>query len=227
MAAGIVIGGQAYEVGPPELTIQVLGPQDHGLEFQPGQGHNRKRGPQDINLVAWHWTGGEGEPEQMFRTLMRRGYGVEFAVSRLGTIYQFADPLEVDTADTGGVNARSVGVEVVNYEFRNGWDPKRWVPPSKGRDRELYRMKMHGKHRTFAQFYPWQTSAACYLADALSLGLDIPRVACVADTAITKAELDSFEGHIGHFQVTTRKRDPGRLMRDLNAHFHGDGHGLV
>ncbi len=217
MAAGIVVGGEVFPVGPVELPIVVLGMQDHGIEFTPGEGHNRERST-PIRACVWHWTGGENEPEKMAKVLKRRGYGVEFAISKLGVVYQFADPLEVDTADVGGFNAPSVGVEMVNIGYRR---PKglMWIPSH----REAVKARLHGVRRTFATFTGPQLRAARCLADAISIALPIPR--CVplnADGELITSTIatDSFAGHLGHYHVTRRKIDPGPVfMQHMADHF--------
>ncbi len=221
MAAGILVGGKVFPVGPVELPLVVLGTADHRIEFVPGEGHNRKR-TTPIRACVWHWTGGENEPDRMAKVLKRRGYGVEFAISKLGVIYQFADPLEVDTADVGGFNAPSVGVEMVNIGYRR---PKglMWIP----RHREAVKGRIHGVRRTFATFTGGQIRAARYLADALSIALPIPRVVPMREKRIGASVVltstiatDSFAGHLGHYHVTKRKIDPGPVfMQHLADHF--------
>lgn len=218
MATGIVIGGKTIQVGPDWRPIVVLGPEDHGIEFKVGVGHNRRR-VETIRACVWHWTGGERAPEKMAQVLARRGYGVEFAISTMGLIYQFADPLKVDTADVGGFNAPSVGVEMVNIGYRRpkGWG---WIP----NHREAVKGRLHGVRRTFASFTPRQLRAACFLADALSETLPIARlVPCNDDDEVitsTIGDLDTFSGHLGHYHVTKRKIDPGPVfMQDLDDYF--------
>ena len=238
MADGIIVAGRAYPVTHPVTRhpIPVFAWCDPGVRvpaFRAGDGYNRaRRSPIDLCVV--HWTGGEAEPERMAETLRRRKLGVEFAISRLGDVYQFCDPADVDTADAGTVNHRSVGVEVVSYGYAGGWvwDPLRAmrvprVPPP-GRDRETYRATTHGRAVQTAKFYPAQVSTLCALADALSSAIPtIARAVPPEDAAgVYPPALfrgpSRFAGFVGHYHLTARKRDPGpHTMHALQEHFRG------
>jgi hypothetical protein len=228
MSNCIIIGGKDVPLTlPGEQSPRVLTWKDHHIEFKPGQGFNKAR-TQRLDLAVWHWTGGEQEPLQMVETLRARGLGVEFATSRIGEVFQFADPLRVDTADAAGVNARSVGIEIVSY----GMVPQPqadWLPPLKGRDRAQRTTRIHDVPCTVADFYPAQLRAAMHLADALSRSLGIPRAVPLtpaADAVLARkllpSALLSFAGHIGHYHVTRDKCDPGPAFIDeLWRHFGG------
>lgn len=222
MAREIIVGGQRYPL-PGENAPVVLTWLDHGISFMPGEGFNKPR-LRKIDLAVWHWTGGEGEPPQVAATLKTRGYGVEFAIARTGVVWQFADPLEVDTADAGSVNARSVGIEVVSYGMR-GRDDK---TPALGRNRLTRTVRIHGNPVVVASFYPAQLTAARSLADALSRALGVPRrVPLSADRVVQAKQLNAvdmarFTGHVGHYHLTHEKCDPGPdFMAELQAHFAG------
>ena len=225
MSAGITIGGEIIPVGPDEMPVPCLGPLDHGIEYRPGEGHNRKR-TEEIRACVWHWTGGERAPEKMARVLKRRGYGVEFAISKLGVVYQFADPLVVDTADVGGFNAPSVGVEMVNIGYRRVKGA--WFIPF---GRKGYKARIHGVRRTYATFHPAQIRAAIWLAEALSSALPIPR--CIPTNAdgnlvLSTIDVDEYAGHLGHYHVTKRKLDPGtQLLEALGDRFQLPADALV
>lgn len=204
----IIIGGREISCAARVKTWH-----EHGHEIKAGQGHNKRR-RRDINLAVWHWTGGEGKPLTMAATLRRRKLGVEFAIDRLGVVWQFCDPLVVDTADAGRVNARSVGTEVICYGFRGPGQP---VPKS-GSNRPTYRCDFRGRNRRYAHFDMAQIAAALALADVLSARLPIPRRVPLygADLGgglmkrtMDAAELDTFQGHLGHFHVSNAKSDPG------------------
>lgn len=206
MGNALVVSGKSYPVCVPvKLWTET------GLEFRAGEGFNKRR-RRDIDLAVWHWTGSENKPTVMARTLKRRKLGVEFAIDRDGTIWQFCDPVIVDTADAGRVNARSVGTEIVNYGFRRRGKPI----PASGKKRTIYECTLNGRSRRFAHFLPQQIAAALVLADVLSTALPIPRAVPTDPTGdwlgvrvLPKELLDDFKGHLGHFHVSERKSDPG------------------
>jgi hypothetical protein len=209
-ATGLIIGGKVVPCSRPVFNWN-----DHGMEFKPGDGA-RKRVPKAlVDLFVWHWTGGTGSMEGLFSTLHHRDppLGIEFGIDREGDIYQFADPILVDTYDAGSYNPRSVGCEVSNYGFMG--DPRKPVP-ARERDRGTYQMIMNGKPRTFARFYPEQIKAAIALGAAVSDAIpSIPK--CIPCTSagilypnmMKTARLKAYSGHLGHFHLTNKKSDPG------------------
>lgn len=223
-ASSIIVGGKHWALRVPgERTPIVLTWHDHGISFVPGEGHNKKR-KQKIDLVVWHWTGGEGEPPAMAAVLKNRGYGVEFAIARTGVIYQFCDPLEVDTADAAGVNARSVGIEIVSYGMRQSTPG--WMAPKAGIARKVSTVAIHGVPCHVAAFNSDQLAAARALADGLSRALNIPRKVPVTVKGVPTAgllspgELAQFKGHVGHYHISRQKCDPGPdFMGELHASF--------
>lgn len=255
MADGIIVGGIVTPVVHPETKhpVPVFAWCDppgalRVPEFRAGDGYNKSRIKWPVDLCVWHWTGGEAEPDRMAETLRERKLGVEFAVSRAGNIFQFCDPRAVDTADAGGVNNRSVGVEVVNYGYAAGFtiDPVRAIKvptvPKLGKDRETYEAMTHGRVVKTAKLYPAQMAACIALAEAISASIpSIPRSvplmpagvtgyhrifptalgpSSVLDRSMEPARLSQFAGHIGHYQITDQKRDPGPwFMEQLYAHF--------
>lgn len=204
-ATGLIIGGK---VVPCDLPVHNYN--DHGLVFVPGNGARKRTSKKTIDLCVWHWTGGEGDYKALYSVLDTRDLGVEFYIGH-GKIYQFADPVLVDTFDAGPYNPRSVGVEVRNYGFRA--DPKKI--PAAGRSRPLYETAMNGNRRQFARFHPEDIAAAQALAKALSAA--IPTIAPSVPThegrlypdLMRKKALSGFSGHIGHYHISTVKSDPG------------------
>lgn len=223
----IVVGGKEYAVFNVESQkpITVRRWDDGQLpkvpEFVAGDGYNKKR-VKPIDLMVWHYTGGEREPIQMAAVLRKRKFGIEFAISRSGTVYQFCDPAEVDTADAGFVNNRSVGCEVVNYGYRSLRDLKNaFGVPKVGLDREMYDAVTHGRKVKTAKFYPCQIESV--LALALAVSTAIPEIQKTVPAGVPgvlkEKEMVSFRGHIGHYHVTKRKRDPGPQLMDALGEF--------
>jgi N-acetyl-anhydromuramyl-L-alanine amidase AmpD len=228
MSSFIIVGGEHVPlVLPDEQPPRVLTWIEHRVRFKAGQGANKER-KRAINLCVWHWTGGENEPLVMVETLKARELGIEFAISRIGEIYQFCDPLLVDTADAGSVNPRSVGVEIVNFGMTR--PTPGWTIPKRGADRGLREVFIHGVVCQTAEFYPAQIRAAMHLADALSRALPIRRKVpmslqdpgAVLAKVMTPDTLSAFSGHVGHYHLTRDKCDPGpRFMAELGRLFHG------
>jgi hypothetical protein len=224
MSSEIIVGGKPFSLNviPGQPQPIVLTWHDHGLTFVAGQGFNKKRKAR-IDLAVWHWTGGESEPPQMVEILKARGYGVEFAIARTGVIWQFADPLEVDTADAAGFNARSVGTEIVSYGMA-GREPG-WKTPKAGADRQVKETFIHGVKVKVASFYPVQLEAARALAIGLSSALGIQRRvpmigASVTARTLATVEAARFTGHAGHYHLTAQKCDPGpAFMEELRTLF--------
>src|SRR5690349_11105935 len=98
---GLIIGGK---VVPCDLPVYNW--HDHGLEFRVGDGARRRTPKVEIDLFIWHWGGGLGDYKAMYNVLDTRELGVEFFIDD-GKIYQYADPIFVDTFDAGPYNPRS------------------------------------------------------------------------------------------------------------------------
>lgn len=221
----IVVGGKEYALGNSrtQQPVTVRRWNDGQLpkvpEFAAGDGYNKKR-VKPIDLMVWHYTGGEQEPIQMADVLRKRKLGVEFAISRSGTVYQFCDPALVDTADAGIVNSRSVGCEVVNYGYRSLIDLKNaFGVPKVGLDREMYDAVTHGRTVKTAKFYPCQIEAVLALALAVSTALPEIQKTVPAGVPGVLKDLVAFRGHVGHYHITDSKRDPGPQLMDALGEF--------
>jgi len=224
MAQGILIGGKIYPLNHPVTghPIPVLGPQDHKVEFKPGDGYNKKR-VKPIDLGVFHWTGSENSVENMVETLRSRKLGVEFAISPFGVLYQFCDPTVVDTADAGIANSRSWGVEIVNAGIRRMntlWQEPRYRKPPLG-PRPSYDTVLHGKKLKCYDFYPAQTATACALNLTMTQALSgYAKDVCTVPGVV---DLTKVRGAIGHYNITNEKLDPGTQFMGHLAEFMGTG----
>jgi len=224
MAEGILVGGKIYPLLHPitKHPIPVLGTQDHKIEFKPGDGYNKKR-VKPIDLGVYHWTGSENQVETMVKVLRQRKLGVEFAISPYGVLYQFCDPMLVDTADAGIANSRSWGVEIVSAGIRRMntlWMEPRARKPPMG-PRPSYDTVLHGKKLKCYDFYPAQTATACALNKVMTEA--IPGYAKDVCTVPGVVDLATVKGAIGHYNITNEKLDPGTQFMTHLAEFMKTG----
>jgi hypothetical protein len=229
MANGVIIGGNSYELLHPKTgcPIPVFNWKDTGMEFKIGDGYNKRR-KEDITLGVIHWTGSENSVETMFNVLNKRKLGVEYCISPYGSLYQFCDMIEVDTADAGAANKISWGVEVVNAGIRRAntlWREPRYRKTKMG-PRRGYETRIHDRNVKCWDFYEEQTMTL------LALNLLIHHVVptygpnvCVANGEINWRE---FKGAVGHYHITKKKLDPGtepmkRLHSFMESSIFGSG----
>ncbi len=218
----LIFGGEEFSCEAPCLLWN-----EHKMETKAGDGGRRRSPKQLIDLFVWHWTGGEGDISRLFKTLDKRDLGVEFAIDTVGTIWQFCDPILVDTFDAGFVNPRSMGCEVVNY----GFTMKNRKPTGElGKLRDTYFTRLRGRRREMARFFPAQLNSAYALAETVSLAVPtIPRCVPLDDDGellmetMRRREIRNYSGHIGHFHISERKSDPGEdLLRMLIVNGYAD-----
>ena len=216
-------------------AAEVVDWHEHGLEFKPGMGHNRKR-RHEPNLLVGHWTGGEGDERRIFNTLRRRGLGIHWTIPYDGVIYQHCDPALVAVAHAGrGNNSRSMGVELQNRGFpkrrADGRDrtkapavPTRASVVSAGRGkfpRGIYRDRLHGRRVSMCYFTVEQVEAWICLCDALTAAdIIVPQVPKNSAGELIQRQLPPskrkrFEGVVGHYHLSGKKYDPGTDL--LNA----------
>lgn len=226
MSEGILIDGKYYDLRHPKtnIPIPVFGPEDHKMEFRVGEGWNKPR-KEPIDLAVWHWTGSENAVETMYRVLNNRKLGVEFAISPLGSVFQFCDPAKVDTADAGWVNARSIGVEIVNAGVRRLntlWREPRTRKPKLG-PRMGYDTRIHGVKLRCWDFYPWQTYTALALAKVFSDAIPTLPARVAPGASVDIPAMKEFTGHCGHYHVSRKKTDPGtEFIKNLRTFFDGE-----
>lgn len=214
----LIIGGKEVPCAMPVKDWR-----EHGMTFTDKRG-GRKRDVKKttIDLFVLHFTAGEGDAKGCYDVLNTRELGVEFYISREGEIYQFADPILVDTFDAGTVNPRSVGVEIANYGFRK--DPKEI--PAKAKDRVIYETTIRGHKIKLAAFYPKQLEACKALVDAVCAAIPtIPKNLAGKENSLfldtmTRKQLNEYKGLIGHYQLSDNKVDPGT---DLLEYLHKQG----
>lgn len=200
-----------------DCAVPVIDWHEHGMRFEPGKGaRQRTREP---DLFVAHWTGAENPATTLYNTLINHKVkdkdtgkmrpaplGVEFYIDPDANVYQFADPAHVDTFDAGDYNARSIGCEIASFGHR--------VP--KGKKRNTASQEINSKRYDVAVFTPEQMRAFVFLLAAVlrwfpKIPMRVPRDATgtIIKRTLTKEELATYSGVVGHFHLTERKVDPG------------------
>lgn len=217
MSNGVIIGGGNYELLHPKTNqpIPVFNWKDTGMEFKIGDGYNKRR-TVDITLGVIHWTGSENSVETMFKVLNKRKLGVEYCISPYGSLYQFCDMMEVDTADAGAANKISWGVEIVNAGIRRPgtlWREPQYRKTKMG-PRRGYDTNIHGRNVRCWDFYEEQTMTLF----ALNRLIHYVVPTYESNVCVAPIEIDwkNFKGAVGHYNITKKKLDPGtEPMRKL------------
>jgi len=203
----VYVGGERRFVAAPVRTWR-----DGDVPGFPKLPHRRR-----TSAVVLHWTGGEGDAEQMHRVLVRRKLSVHFHIDHMGVITQFCDT-EARCAHAGTANAYSIGIEIQNRANK-----VREVREQKGITRELVTEQIHGVDVTHTTFTAEQTRSALALTDALCIAYSLPfRVPMqggdVLATTLIEAELSVWSGVLGHLHLSRAKVDPGlALLRAIAA----------
>lgn len=160
----------------------------------------------ETRAVLLHWTGGRGLAPQVFRTLQERGLSVHFCVEPDGTVWQYADAA-LRCAHAGVANSWSAGLEIVNP-----------ATPAAAPGRALESDVIHGHRIHYAGFTELQTAAALAVTRSLCGAFGLPYVARAGHDLMSNEEMLSFRGVLGHYEVSSAKRDPGRrILERVNA----------
>jgi len=155
--------------------------------------------------------------KQMIKVTKERGLSVHFGIDNDGTIYQLLDTKDI-AWHAAGINTQSIGVEISNpvllrYNKRNR---------ERGEEERevIYGDKIHNKLiKPYLGFYPVQIEALKRLTEALST-TGIKMQAPLDEEGRLRRGVDkrvangTFEGVVGHYHLTTNKRDPGNLPLD-------------
>lgn len=199
----IYVRGELHDVDAPVTTYR----ERQDLSFP------KLRQRAETRAVVWHHTGGENGAVGVHATLLARELSVHFLIDSLGSIHQYCDT-EARCSHAGAANGYSIGVEIANRANR--------VTFARGIRRTLVREEIHGVDATCTTFVPAQLASALALADTLSAAYGLPMAvpmfgAHVHAGVVNASELASFRGHLGHFHVSDRKRDPGLVLMEAIA----------
>lgn len=192
-----------------EVTVSAVVRADRKLKFSALAKRTETR------CVVLHHTGGSGLASQVHRTLTERALSVHFLIEPDGTIWQYADAAQ-RCAHAAGANPWSVGVEIVN--------PAREIQVGNDAPRQVVVESIHGHDVRHTTFTADQVRSALALTEALCKAYGLPHdvpmdSGDVAARVLSKAELETFRGVLGHLHLTERKTDPGlAVLRAIVAH---------
>jgi N-acetyl-anhydromuramyl-L-alanine amidase AmpD len=168
------------------------------------------------DLAVLHWTGGIRPPQGVAQTLLARRLSVHFVVGADGEVVQFAS-LDRRCAHAGGVNDRSIGIEVVSPGYPGDLREREWQRSGRTIQRAAYVSEWRGQRRKVLDYTEAQTASVVELVERLCDELRIPRAVptesdgALLQRTLTTAELAAFSGVIGHCHAHRTKRDPGSL----------------
>lgn len=178
--------------------------------------HFLTRTRRETRWVVNHWTAAENAAPRVYANMAAGRVSVHFIVDQLGEVYQCCDTDArcAHAADNGG-NTYGVGIEIVN---RGDGDA-----PARTFVRSTRTERIHGRGCTYAEFFPAQIASVVALNAAICSAYGLPMRVPMKDgdvypTALPVRYLESFRGVLGHFHLTTGKRDPGlELLRRIHA----------
>jgi N-acetyl-anhydromuramyl-L-alanine amidase AmpD len=171
------------------------------------------------DLVVLHWTGGTGGLQRLYDVLRATtgprsldGLSVHAGIDTAGTVERWA-PDDLVCLHAGGVNDRSLGIEVCSPGFSTG---SAWLAEQRrGVQRTAYEDKIRGRRARMLDYTAAQHDAVFALVTEWCDRHGIPRAFPVeADGSLmrrqmTARELARFRGVIGHYHCHDSKCDPG------------------
>lgn len=186
-----------------------------------------------VRAVVLHWTGGPDrgpgaskDAAGVFRTLRNTtgprtpdGLSIHAVLDAEGILVPMA-PESLVCLHAGVANPWSIGKEIINPAF-----PGRVADAekAKGTHREEYRDTLRGKVHTFLDFTPAQYATLGEWLDEVLARWKLPRAIPREKSGewmrrqMTRAELATFRGVMGHFHCHHSKLDPGPRLFDWLA----------
>lgn len=200
---GLIVGDVILE-----CPVKVVDHTEHGLTWGLGS-HGVKIRSKPPKLIVCHISGGEGSASRVYQTLTNRGYSIHFVIERGGVVWQFLDPASRMAAHTGGLNAESIGIEVVNA----GWPV---LANPYGRPlatRWIHLPKYDGTYLRTREApalgcLPGQLKSLKVLVSLLCTYLEIPFVRADMRPYVPREERATLTGVLGHCQATMSHGDP-------------------
>ena len=182
----------------------------------PGTCYDFKAEDRQPTMIVTHWDAALSA-ESCYRILKKRGISSHFVIDNDGTIYQMVDTKHVCWhAGIGSVNRVSIGIDFTNayYTKYQDWYERKGFGPRP----VLEGVRMHGRTLDpFLGYYPVQIEAYKALVKGLCEHYNI-KLECPLDehgellsTVDDSAAKGKFEGVVGHYHLTRRKKDTAGL----------------
>lgn len=196
------------------LEDQVHSWDEHGLQFT-GKKSEKNNRPRSIkpNLMVFHWSGGEGSYERIFKTLTKRKLGIHLYIDYDGDIYQYADLWTVACAHAHRANARSIGCEMQNLGLG---DSTKKFPRGK------ILMEGHGRHYNGLSMTSAQLESMHALTELVTKSLGIPfKVPTAPDghgpllDYLTPKQQQTFAGVAGHIHFSEKVCPGAQVLQSL------------
>ena len=167
-------------------------------------------------MIVTHWDAALSA-DSCYKILKKREISSHFVIDNDGTIYQMVDTKHVCWhAGIRSVNETSIGIDFTNayYTKYQDWYKRRGF----GERPVLQGVKMHGRTLDpFLGYYPVQIEAYKALVKGLCKHYNI-KLECPLDehgnllsTVDDTAAEGKFEGVVGHYHLTRRKKDTAGL----------------
>ena len=190
--------------------------QEHGKATTPVTHWESVLKPRNPTMIVTHWDAALSA-DSCYKILKKRGISSHFVIDNDGTIYQMVDTQNIAWhAGIRSVNEASIGIDFTNAyytKYQNWYERKGFGPRP-----VLEGVKMHGRTLDpFLGYYPVQIDAYRALVKGLCKHYDI-KLECPLDehgellsTVDDSAAKGQFEGVVGHYHLTRRKKDTAGL----------------
>jgi N-acetyl-anhydromuramyl-L-alanine amidase AmpD len=162
-----------------------------------------------VDAVVLHWDSCNSSA-QTFEVLRQRGLSAHLLIDSDATVYQLMDLAEMKAYHAGGINERSIGIEINNpvdpFSLAAGEPPRALV-----RERVPHEDGLCSAHLDFT---PLQKLRTQQVLDVLQAHFAVPRqlppsIDAHGEEHVPTLVASDFAGVCGHYHLGLHKTDPG------------------